>query len=53
VTAFEPVCMNNQLLIPPFVQSPSHAMYLGMELQKAEVAVRLGRDYQQDQSLWR
>ena len=29
-----------------------HALYLGRELQKAETALRLGRDYVQDEPLW-
>jgi len=29
-----------------------HAAYLGRELQKAEMALRLGRDYVQDEPIW-
>jgi thymidylate synthase len=39
------------LKIHPFVGMTEHAMYLGTELQKAEIALKLGLDYVQDKPL--
>ena len=33
------------------VQDPSHAFYLGWELQKAALAIQLGKEYVQDRAL--
>jgi len=37
--------------LAPFVSITEHALYLGAELQKAELAIRLGLRYKQDKSL--
>lgn len=38
-------------LIGDFKQTKEHAMYLGRELQKAEIALKSGLDYEQDSEL--
>ena len=38
-------------LIGDFKQTKAHAMYLGRELQKAEIALKSGLDYEQDKEL--
>ena len=42
----------NSLVDLGLVGRLDHAAYLGRELQKAETALRLGRDYVQDETLW-
>lgn len=42
----------NSLVDQGLVGKLDHAAYLGRELQKAETALRLGRDYVQDEPLW-
>lgn len=42
----------NTLVDMGLVRRLDHAAYLGRELQKAETALRLGRDYVQDEPLW-
>lgn len=42
----------NSLVDLGLVGRLDHAAYLGRELQKAETALRLGRDYVQDEPLW-
>ena len=42
----------NTLVDLGLVRRLDHAAYLGRELQKAETALRLGRDYVQDEPLW-
>ena len=42
----------NSLVDLGLVGRLDHAAYLGRELQKAETALRLGRDYIQDEPLW-
>jgi len=42
----------NTLVDMGLVGRLDHAAYLGRELQKAETALRLGRDYVQDEPLW-
>ncbi len=37
--------------IYPFISQIEHALYLGAELQKAEMAIKLGLDYTQDAAL--
>ena len=43
--------INDLDLIGDFAQSLGHAMYLGRELQKAELALKNGLNYEQDSSL--
>ncbi|KXA94888.1 hypothetical protein AKJ65_03105 [candidate division MSBL1 archaeon SCGC-AAA259E19] len=46
----EEVC--REILEKGLVEKPSHAAYLGRELQKAEVALRTGRGYVQEEKIF-